>query len=88
MAWGGEAAHVGTDLGDDHLGGGAADPGDLIQPVGRGGERGELGFDPAVQVGDVGAGLIDAGEHGFEQEGVMVTEAADEGLLQQPPLGA
>jgi hypothetical protein len=56
MARGGEAAHVGTDLGNDHLGGGAADPGDLIQPVGRGGERGELGFDPAVQVGDVGAG--------------------------------
>ena len=39
MAWGGEAAHVGADLGDDHLGGGAADPGDLIQPVGRGRER-------------------------------------------------
>jgi hypothetical protein len=24
----------------------------------------------------------------FEQEGVMVAEAADEGLLQQTPLGA
>jgi len=35
MAWGGEAAHVDTDLGDDHLGGGAANPTDLIQPVGR-----------------------------------------------------
>jgi hypothetical protein len=35
MAWGGEAAHVDTDLGDDHLRGGAANPRDLIQPVGR-----------------------------------------------------
>jgi hypothetical protein len=54
----------------------------------RGSRPGQLGFDFAVQVGDVGAGLIDAGEHGFEQEGVMVAEAADEGLLQQTPLGA
>ncbi len=42
MARGGEAAHVGADLGDDHLRGGAADPTDLIQPVGRRRERGDL----------------------------------------------
>jgi hypothetical protein len=64
MAWGGKAAHVDTDLGDDHLGGGAADPGDLIQPVDRLGERGDLGLDPGLHRGDVGAGLVDAAKHG------------------------
>jgi hypothetical protein len=37
-----------------------ADAGDLIQPVGRHLERGDLGLDLAVEDGDVGAGLIDA----------------------------
>jgi hypothetical protein len=40
-----------------------------------------------LQCGDVGAGLVDAGEHGGEQEGVMAADAATEGLLQQAPLG-
>jgi hypothetical protein len=65
---GGEAARVDTDLGDDHLRGGAADPGDLIQPVGRHLKRGELGLDVDLQLGDVGAGLVDAAKHGGEQE--------------------
>jgi len=34
-----------TRLGDDHAGGSPADPGDLIQPVSRLGERGDLGLD-------------------------------------------
>ena len=88
MARGGEAAHVDADLGEDHLGGGAADPTDLIQPVGRRRERDKLLFDPAVQLGDVGAGLVDAAKHRFQQEPVMVTEAAAEGLLQLAALGA
>jgi hypothetical protein len=58
-----------------------ADAGDLIQPVGRHLERGDLGLDLAVEGGDVGAGLVDARHHGLQQEGVMVGEAADEGLL-------
>jgi hypothetical protein len=33
---GGELAHVQADLGDDHLGGLAADAGDLIEAIGRG----------------------------------------------------
>jgi hypothetical protein len=32
---GGEAGHVGADLGDDRLRGGAANAGDLIQPLDR-----------------------------------------------------
>jgi hypothetical protein len=33
VRWGGELAHVQPDLGDDDLGGVAADPGDLVQAV-------------------------------------------------------
>jgi hypothetical protein len=36
---GGELAHVQPDLGDEHLGGVAADPGDLVQAVHRRQER-------------------------------------------------
>ena len=88
MARGGEAAHVGADLGDDHLGGGPADPADLIQPVDRWGERGDLGLDLGLQLGDVGAGLVDAAKHLGQQEPVMVAEVAGEGLLQLAELGA
>jgi hypothetical protein len=88
MARGGEAAHVDTDLGDDHLGGGAANPTDLIQPVDRRRERADHLLDLGLQRGDVGAGLVDTAKHGGQQEPVMVAEAADKGLLQQTPLGA
>jgi hypothetical protein len=76
------------DLGDDHAGGGGTDPGDLIEPADRLAERGDLRFDLGLEVGDVGGGLIDAGQHRGEQEGVMVGEVADERLLQQADLGA
>jgi hypothetical protein len=59
MGWG-EAAHVHADLDDDQLGGGLADPTDLIQPVDRSGERGDLGLDLGLSLGDVGAGLLAA----------------------------
>jgi hypothetical protein len=88
MAWGGEAAHVGADLGDDHLRGDPADPGDLIQPVDRWGERGDLLVDLGLQLGDVGAGLVDARQHPGQQERVVVAEVAGEGLLQLGALGA
>jgi hypothetical protein len=88
MAGGGEAAHVQADLGDDHPGGGAADPGDRIQPVGCRRERGDLLVDVGLQLGDVGAGLVDARQHPGQQERVMVAEVAGEGLLQLAALGA
>ena len=54
MAGGGELAHVQPNLGDDDLGGVAADPGDLIQAVhdrqGRGLQLAGFGVD-AVAVG-------------------------------------
>jgi hypothetical protein len=71
MAGGGKAAHVHPDLGDDHLCGGAADPGDLIQLVDRLGERGDLGGDVGLHRSDVGAGLVDPPKHRGQQEGVM-----------------
>ena len=49
MRRGGEAAHVQADLGDDDLGGDPADAGDLIQPLGRSGERGDLRLDLGLQ---------------------------------------
>jgi hypothetical protein len=88
MTRGGEAAHVGADLGDDHLRGDPADASDLIQPVGRLRERGDRLLDLGVEFGDVGAGLVDAVKHGGQQEGLVVGEVAGEGLLQQAALGA
>jgi hypothetical protein len=87
MPRGGEAAHVEADLGDDDPCGGAADAGDLIQPVDRRLERGDLGLDPGLHRGDVGAGVVDTIQHRLQQEGVMVVEAATEGLFQLAELG-
>ena len=53
MAGGGKATHVYADLGDDHPRGDPADPGDLIQPLHRVGERGDQLLELAVQLGDV-----------------------------------
>ena len=84
----GKAAHVDTNLGDQHLRGGPADPGDLIQPVDRRLERADLGRDLGLHRGDGGAGLVDAIQHRGQQEGVVVAEPAMEGLFQQAELGA
>lgn len=67
---------------DDHAGGGAPDPGDLIESGHRLLERGDLGVDTFLQSGGVGADGVDAGQHGGQQEGVVVVEVADERLLQ------
>jgi hypothetical protein len=88
VPWGREAAHVHPELGDDHLRGSPADPGDLIQPVGRLRERDDLGLDVGLHRGNVGAGLVDTRKHRGQQEPVMVAEAAGEGLDQLAALGA
>jgi len=77
-----EATHVDPDLGDEHVGGGPADPGDLIQLIDRRRERADLLGDLGLQRGDVDADLVDAGQHGGQQEPVMVAEVAGERLLQ------
>jgi hypothetical protein len=86
VARGGEAGHVGADLGQDGVRGGEADTGDLIEPGYRVRERGDLLRDPGVQGSDVAADRIDAGKHSGEQERVMVGEVAGERLFQQGDL--
>jgi len=83
-----EPGHVDADLGDDHAGGDVPDAGDLIQTCRRGDERGDLGIDALVEVGDVGATPINAIEHLGQQERVVVAETAGERLLQVGDLAA
>src|SRR2546427_374859 len=45
VAIGGEAAHVGADLGDHRFGGASLHAGDRAEQLNRGGERGELRLD-------------------------------------------
>ena len=47
---GGEDAHVDAELGDQHLGGRAADAGDRLQQVTLAGERGDHLLDPLREV--------------------------------------
>jgi hypothetical protein len=44
-------------------------PGDLIKPVDRLVERGYQLGDLGLDGGEVGAGLVDPGQHGAQQEG-------------------
>ena len=59
MPSGGEPGHVDPELGDEQVRGGLADPGDLIQPVDRLGERADQRLDPGVERGDIGAQPVD-----------------------------
>jgi len=88
VRWGRKPGHVQADLGDEHRGRGGTDPGDLIQAGHRVRERGELGLDLGVKVGDVQAEGVDAGEHLGQQEAVVAGEVPDESLLQLWDLGA
>ena len=67
---------------------GRSDPGNLIEPLDRLGERGDQLLDLGLDRGDVGAGLVDPGQHGVQQESVVVGEVPDERLLQHADLGA
>jgi hypothetical protein len=69
MRSGGEAGHVEPELGDDDVRGGRSDSGDLIEAPDRRGERGDQLFDPGLDRGDVGAGLIDTARNGPPSRG-------------------
>lgn len=60
---GGEPGHVDTDLGDDHRSRDRSDPGNLIEPLHRKVERGQVGLDLRVEHRDVGVDPVDAGQH-------------------------
>ena len=68
--------------------GGWAEPGDLIQPVDRVGERGDQLGKLGVEVGQVGVQGIHPGQHLGEQEGVLVGEEPSERLHQRAEFGA
>jgi len=77
-----EHAHVGADLGDQHLGGAALDAGDRAQQLNRRLERVNLLLDPTGQRVDVLLEFLDVREHPLEQEGVVLGEAVGERLAQ------
>jgi hypothetical protein len=85
---GGEPGHVDADLGDDHRGRDRSDPGNLIEPLHRQVERGQVGLDLRVEYRDVGVDPVDAGQHPAQQEPVMVVDMAGERLHQLRNLGA
>jgi hypothetical protein len=75
MCRGREAAHVGADLGQDHLGGALADAGDGDQQLELvGPRRGDLG-DPDRQRSDGLVGVVDAGQQLRDEQCVVVAEA-------------
>lgn len=84
--WG--TGHIDPDLGDQDVRGGTPDTGDLIEFAHRLRERDDQVLDPGLDRGDIGAGLVDPGQHRGQQERVMVGEASNERLLQQRGLGA
>lgn len=79
---GGEAGHVQPDLGDDRVSAGGTEAGDLIGSGHDRRERRDQLLDPGLEGGDVGAGLIDAGRHGAQQERVMVAGPPSERFFQ------
>jgi hypothetical protein len=72
MGGGGEAAHVGADLGDDDGGRERADPGDNGQPRGSVAERLEAVAQLGVDLGDGGVDGIGLAEVDPKQQALMV----------------
>ena len=88
MAFAREDAHVGTDLGEDHLSGVASHPRDALEQEGLTLERGRGGPDALGQGRDVGLEVVDVGQHAFEQEGMVLAETARQRLAKSGELGA
>jgi hypothetical protein len=88
-----EHRHVGADLGNDRLRGPLAHPGDGVQPVSSPGERGEHPVDVGIELGDRPLKLLQVRHGQADQQRMMGTKAAPQGLAQlrelgaQPPLG-
>ena len=76
MPGGGEPGHVHTDLGDDDRGGDRSDPGHFVKTLYLLVERGQVGLDLGVQHRNVRVDGIDPVQHAFQQEPVVLTEAA------------
>jgi len=88
VAGGGETGHVGADLGDQFLGAGLADAGDLIQLGHLSRERGDRLIDPPGQRLDLGGQGVGPVEHLVQQVAVVVAEMPGQRLLQDAFLAA
>ena len=88
MAAGGEDAHVGADLSDDHLGVAAADTGDRLEQRQRRRERGDLLLDPVRAGTDRLVQVVEVGEDLGDEEGVVAAEARLQGAPEGGQLGA
>ena len=88
MAGGGEAGHVGADLGDEFLRAGFADAGDLIQLGHLSREKGDRLIDPPGQRLDLGGQRVGPVEHHLQQVAVVVAEMPGQRLLQDALLTA
>ena len=71
---GGEPGHVHADFGDELLGAGGADAGDLIELGDLGRERGDHLLDPPGQRLDLGGQRVHAIDHHAQQVAVMAAE--------------
>ena len=78
MPGAGELAHVGADLGDQHLGGGRAHARHLLQPLDGVAKGRQRGLDPRIESGDRRLQLLDRLQMLGQQETVMLPDMAVE----------
>ena len=83
MSRGGEAAHVDPDLGDDHLRGAAAHPGNRDQVLELFTERADHSVHLLVQPHDIGRELVDVIQVHPQHQRVVGIEPALQGLPEQ-----
>ena len=79
---GGEHVHIDAEFGDEVLGGGGADAGDLVETGDLGGVGGDGVLDGVGQLVDSGGEVVDAFEHHLADQRVVVVEVPVQGLLQ------
>ena len=84
MAGSREAAHVGADLGDDHLGAELAHPGDRGQLLDGVTKGSKTGIDLPVNLGDAGIERVDLLQMQPEQETMVPLDAPAWGLHPRP----
>lgn len=82
MRGGREHGHVHAEFGDEFLGAGDADPGDLIELADLSFIGTDRGFDRGAHLGDVGGHGVDAVEHLGAQQRVVVLEMAGQRLTE------
>ena len=82
----GKIAHVGADLGDDHLGGAPLNAGDGAQQFNGRLERGDALLDRVGEPLDLLVQEVQVGEDRADQQRVQVVEAAFQSLAQRGDL--